>query len=67
MSADTYVISIYRRSGESGTEVAGLAECAGTGERKAFSNSTELWAFLSSTSASPPTKTKRERTAQKKP
>lgn len=67
MSAETYVISIYRRSDASDTEVVGLAECTGSGERKSFSTSAELWAFLSGTPASRPTKTTRRRKAQEEP
>jgi hypothetical protein len=50
MATETYVVSVYRRSSEPGKEIAGLAERPGSGERKAFANSQELWAFLCSTS-----------------
>ena len=46
MAAETYVISIYRRGGERGKEAAGLVERTGSGERKAFASSQELWAFV---------------------
>lgn len=67
MSAETFVISIYRRISESGTEVAGLVERAGSGERKSFSNSAELWEFLSGTPASRRINSRRRQTVQKKP
>ena len=47
MAADTYVISIYRHSNKSTEKITGLAERTGSGERKAFSTSGELWEFLS--------------------
>ena len=46
MAVETYVVSVYRRGSESGKEAAGLIERAGSGERKAFSSSHELWAHL---------------------
>ena len=49
MAAETYVISIYRRGGAPGKEVAGLIERAGAGERKAFASSQELWALICGT------------------
>ena len=52
MATETYVISIYRRGGEAGKDVTGLAERTGSGERKAFSSSKELWTFLSGKPAS---------------
>jgi hypothetical protein len=50
MATETYVVSVYRRSSEPGKEIAGLAERPGSGERKAFANSQELWAFLCASS-----------------
>ena len=46
MTAETYVVSVYRRGNEPGKEVAGLIERAGSGERKAFASGEELWKFL---------------------
>ncbi len=45
---DSYIVRIYRRGIEPGREVAGLVERAGAGERTAFSDCEELWAFLCS-------------------
>jgi hypothetical protein len=47
---DSYIVRIYRRSGEAGREVSGLVERVGNGGRKAFSNSEELWRFISGSS-----------------
>lgn len=49
MAVETYVVSVYRRGGTPGKEVAGLIERAGAGERKAFASSQELWALLCGT------------------
>ena len=46
MTVETYVVSVYRRSSEPGKEAAGLVERAGSGERKAFASTEELWTFL---------------------
>ena len=46
MAVETYVVSVYRRSSEPGQEAAGLVERAGSGERKAFASSEELWTLL---------------------
>jgi hypothetical protein len=46
MAVETYVVSVYRRSDETGKEAAGLIERAGGGESKAFASREELWAFL---------------------
>ncbi|MEX0959821.1 MAG: hypothetical protein WDZ63_11095 [Burkholderiales bacterium] len=43
---DSYIVRIYRRTTESGREVAGLVERVGNGRRRAFGTSEELWAFL---------------------
>jgi hypothetical protein len=43
---DSYIVRIYRRSAESGREVAGLVERVGNGRRRAFGSSEELWDFL---------------------
>ena len=43
---DSYIVRIYRRSNEPGSEVAGLVERVGNGERQAFASSGELWRFL---------------------
>jgi hypothetical protein len=60
MATETYVVSVYRRSSEPGKEIAGLAERPGSGERKAFANSEELWAFLCGTSKDAAVKTARK-------
>lgn len=46
MSTETYIVSVYRRGGEPGKEITGLAERPGSGKRTAFASSQELWAFL---------------------
>jgi hypothetical protein len=43
---ESYIVRVYRRSDEPGSEVAGLAERVGDGKRQAFSSSGELWRFL---------------------
>ena len=43
---DSYIVRVYRRSGEAGREVSGLVERVGNGGRKAFSNSDDLWRFI---------------------
>jgi hypothetical protein len=53
MAVETYVVSVYRRSDESGKEVAGLIDRTGSGDRKAFSSGEELWAFLCAVSTVP--------------
>lgn len=61
MATETYVISIYRRGGEAGKDVTGLAERTGSGERKAFSSSVELWTFLSNKTGAHPKKPKQRK------
>ncbi|MEQ1880983.1 MAG: hypothetical protein ABL878_08425 [Burkholderiales bacterium] len=65
MATETYVVSVYRRSSEPGKEIAGLAERPGSGERKAFANSQELWAFLCGGSSSAAAQPKRRRVTPK--
>ena len=48
---DSYIVRVYRRTGEAGREVSGLVERVGNGGRKAFSNSEELWRFIAHASA----------------
>lgn len=48
---DSFVVRIYRRGGDAGSEIAGLVERVGDGKRKAFASSTELWAFLAASPA----------------
>ena len=67
MISETYVISIYRRGDAPGKEVAGLIEQTGSGERRAFSSSPELWAFLTRTPLTPLTQPGRKRKQQTKP
>ena len=67
MAVETYVVSVYRRSGESGKEAAGLVERTGSGERKAFASSRELWTFLCDKPGSPATKAARKSRARRKP
>lgn len=65
VAVDTYVVTVYRRGIESGKEAAGLVEHAGSGERKAFASSLELWAFLcDSQRNSPPKRVRRRRTRE---
>jgi hypothetical protein len=61
MAAETYVVSVYRRGKEPGKEAAGLVERTSNGERKAFSSSRELWAFLCGKPGSLAKKNKRSR------
>ena len=67
MAADTYVISIYRHSNKFSEKITGLAERTGSGERKAFSTSGELWAFLSDKTTALPTKLRNNQKNQKRP
>ena len=67
MAAETYIISIYRRDRKSGSQLTGLAEHTGSGERKSFSDSAELWAFLSGSETSQSKKTKRGRKEKERP
>ena len=61
MTVETYVVSVYRRSSEPGKEAAGLVERAGSGERKAFASTEELWTFLCDKSGTAVTKQARKR------
>lgn len=61
MAVETYVVSVYRRGSEPGQEAAGLVERAGSGERKAFASSVELWTFLCDKSGTAVTKQARKR------
>lgn len=56
---DNFIIRIYRRGGDAGSEIAGLVERVGDGKRKAFASSKELWAFL----AASPARIRRRRSA----
>jgi len=67
MAVETYVVSVYRRSDESGKEVAGLIERTGSGDRKAFSSGEELWAFLCGKHSSSPPKAPRRARGQREP
>jgi hypothetical protein len=67
MGTETYVVSVYRRSSEPGKEIAGLAERPGSGERKAFANSQELWAFLCGGPRSSAGQPRRKRVTRPKP
>ena len=66
MAVETYVVSVYRRGSEPGKEAAGLVERAGSGERKAFASTEELWTFLCDKSGIAVTKqTRKRRTFEK--
>jgi hypothetical protein len=67
MAAETYVISIYRQREKSGEAITGLAERTTSGERKAFSTSRELWAFLSGNTAPSPAKPRKRQRKKKQP
>jgi hypothetical protein len=43
---ESYIVRVYRRSGEAGKEVSGLVERVGNGSRQAFSSGEELWRFI---------------------
>ena len=67
MAVETYVVSVYRRGGAPGKEVAGLIERAGAGERKAFASSQELWALICGTSHSAAARRPRKPPVRKEP
>lgn len=67
MAVETYVVSVYRRSEEPDKEAAGLIERASSGERKAFSSSRELWAFLCRKPGARAKKTARKHGVRKEP
>ena len=56
---DSFIVRIYRRDGNAGSEIAGLVERVGDGKRKAFASSKELWTFL----AAAPARIRRARSA----
>ena len=43
---DSYVVTIYRRPGQSGDSLVGLVERVGNGERKAFQSEAQLLEYL---------------------
>lgn len=43
---DSYVVTIYRRPGQSGGSLVGLVERVGNGERKAFQSEAQLLEYL---------------------
>ena len=67
MAVETYVVSVYRRGTKPGNEAAGLIERAGSGERKAFASSVELWTFLCDKRGTAVTKGARKRRTNEEP
>lgn len=43
---ESYIVRVYRRSGEAGREASGLVERVGNGGRQAFSSGEELWRII---------------------
>lgn len=64
MSVETYVVSVYRRSG---AEATGLVERTASGAQETFSNSQGLWAFLCGKTRAPAIKVERKRRAHQEP
>lgn len=56
---DSFILRIYRRGGDAGSEIAGLVERVGDGKRKAFASGKELWTFL----VAAPSRIRRRRSA----
>ena len=67
MAVETYVVSVYRRTDESGKEAAGLIERSGDGESKAFASCAELWAFLCGKRDPPATRSVRKARMNREP